>query len=130
MRERPTKGFQEFARKAIDFGVDIFHGHSAHIFQGVEIYKNKLILYDTGDFVDDYYVTPSLRNDRSFLFRVTVKDKQLSDVTLFPVLISESQVNLAKGEDFRWTVERMKSLSEGWGTAFTDTKEGILLQWH
>lgn len=127
MRERPTKGFQEFARKAIDLGVDIFHGHSAHIFQGLEIYKNKLILYDTGDFVDDYYVTPALRNDRSFLFRVTVRGKQLKDVTLFPVLISESQVNLAKGEDFRWTVERMKSLSEGWGTSFTDIKEGLLL---
>ena len=44
----------------------MIHGHSAHLFQGIEFYKGKLILYDTGDFVDDYQVDPLLRNDRSF----------------------------------------------------------------
>lgn len=28
-------------------GVDIFHGHSAHLFQGVKQYKQELILDDT-----------------------------------------------------------------------------------
>lgn len=31
----------------MDRGVDIFHGHSAHLFQGVEQYKQELILDDT-----------------------------------------------------------------------------------
>jgi len=34
MRERPAKSFREFAHAVIEMGVDIFHGHSAHIFQG------------------------------------------------------------------------------------------------
>ena len=42
----------------IDEGIDIIHGHSAHIFQGIEIYKNKVIMYSTGDFVDDYAIIP------------------------------------------------------------------------
>ena len=70
MREKPSRAFIQFAHQMIDAGVDIFHGHSAHIFQGIEVYKNRLILYDTGDFVDDYYVTPSLRNDQSFFYIV------------------------------------------------------------
>ena len=40
MRQRPTKQFKELARAVIDAGADIFHSHSAHIFQGIEIYKN------------------------------------------------------------------------------------------
>ena len=39
-------------------GVDIYYGHSAHVFQGVEVYRGKPILYDTGDFIDDYAVNP------------------------------------------------------------------------
>ncbi|MCL4436773.1 MAG: CapA family protein [Thaumarchaeota archaeon] len=71
MREFPTEEFQMFARAVTDIGVDVFFGHSAHIFQGVEVHNGRLILYDTGDFVDDYAVDPDLRNDQSFLYLVT-----------------------------------------------------------
>ena len=60
MIEKPPSLFQSFAHALIDLGVDVIHGHSAHIFQGVEIYQGKLIFYDTGDFVDDYQVDPFL----------------------------------------------------------------------
>jgi len=53
----------------MDRGVDVYYGHSAHTFQGVEIYDGKPILYDTGDFIDDYAVHPKLRNDWSFMFK-------------------------------------------------------------
>jgi hypothetical protein len=56
MQEEPSDTFTNFAQDMVDHGVDVIHGHSAHIFQGIEIYKEKLILYDTGDFVDDYAV--------------------------------------------------------------------------
>ena len=75
MRQRPPQHFIDFAHALIEAGVDIFHGHSAHIFQGMEIYKNRVIFYDTGDFIDDYYVDPTLRNDRSFFFVVEVNKK-------------------------------------------------------
>lgn len=42
MVERPPQKFINFAHRAIDFGADIIHGHSAHIFQGIEIYKKKV----------------------------------------------------------------------------------------
>ncbi|MBM3957295.1 MAG: CapA family protein [Gemmatimonadetes bacterium] len=66
-RVRPPEGFRRFARAVIDAGVDVFWGHSAHIVQGVEFYSGRPILYDTGDFVDDYAVDPEKRNDLSAL---------------------------------------------------------------
>lgn len=133
MRQRPTKTFKEFAHAVIDAGADIFHGHSAHIFQGIEVYKGKLIMYDTGDFVDDYAVDDYLKNNQTFLFLVTLsKDKvEMSEtrrvseyaqkstifdkIELIPGLISYMQVNKAKGSDFEEIANKMIKLSEEMG---------------
>jgi poly-gamma-glutamate synthesis protein (capsule biosynthesis protein) len=111
MRTRPTKAFQAFAHSLIDLGVDIIHGHSAHIFQGVEVYKNRLILYDTGDLVDDYMIDPLLRNDLSFLFIVEVDKKGPLSLKLIPTRIENFEVNLAKGEDAEASLLKMQDLS-------------------
>lgn len=128
MRQKPSKSFQEFAHKVIDLGVDIFHGHSAHIFQGIEVYDSKLILYDTGDFVDDYYVTPSLRNDRSFFYIIEVSKKGVVSARLIPVLISKMQVNKAKGEDYAEIVSRISMLSKDFNTEIKETEKGVFVE--
>lgn len=38
----------------IDAGADLIFGHSCHVFRGVEVYKNRPIIYSAGDFIDDY----------------------------------------------------------------------------
>jgi poly-gamma-glutamate synthesis protein (capsule biosynthesis protein) len=119
MKERPSKSFIAFAHDAINAGVDVFHGHSAHIFQGVEIYQKKIILYDTGDFIDDYYVDPFLRNDRSFFFIIEANQTGLLSLRLIPVLISNFQVNRATGSDAVESLERMKQLSREFQTQFS-----------
>lgn len=44
-----------FAHRLIDeAGVDIIHGHSSHHVKAIEVYKDKLILYGCGDFLNDY----------------------------------------------------------------------------
>jgi poly-gamma-glutamate synthesis protein (capsule biosynthesis protein) len=116
MRQRPTREFVDFAHALIDSGVDIIHGHSAHIFQGIEIYKNKIIMYDTGDFVDDYMVTPELRNDTSFLFRVYATKEKFEKVELTPVLISNMQVNIAPSGLAKQMLNKMKALSAEFNT--------------
>ncbi len=128
MVQHPTIAFQRFARVAIDAGVDILHGHSAHVFQGIEIYKNKVIFYDAGDFIDDYYVTPSLRNDRSFLFLVEVNKEGIKGIQLVPVLISRMQVNKAKGKDYVKSMAMMKSLSRAFGTTIAEKGTGVFVE--
>lgn len=126
MRQRPTKEYVDAAHLMIDAGTDIIHGHSAHIFQGIEIYKNKLIMYDTGDLVDDYQVDPALRNDQSFIFLVTVDKKGVKRVDLTPLLISDMQVNTAPGKEKTEIMEKIKRLSAELGTVITDEGQIVL----
>lgn len=116
MRERPTQRFREFAHAVIGMGADIFHGHSAHIFQGIEVYREKLIMYDTGDYIDDYYVGPGEKNDQQLLFLVTVLKGKIKKVEMVPVEISMCQVNVARGAVHKEISERIARLSEEFGT--------------
>lgn len=107
MVDTPPAHFRRFARAVIDLGVDIFHGHSAHVFQGVERHGNGLILYDTGDFLDDYAVDESLRNDWSFVFLVEVDAGRPARLRMMPVRLNFARVDLAEGEEARAIRSRM-----------------------
>jgi poly-gamma-glutamate capsule biosynthesis protein CapA/YwtB (metallophosphatase superfamily) len=127
MRSRPTALFRAFARRVVDAGADVFWGHSAHVPQGVEVRNGKLILYDTGDFVDDYAVNRALRNDLSGLFLVRVGTNGVERLEVLPVRIGGCQVNLAVGSDRSWCLNRIAGLSEEMGTMFTQTEKGLEL---
>ncbi len=114
--ERPSRDFQKFAHLLLDNGVDLVHGHSAHIFQGIEIYKNKLIMYSTGDFIDDYAVDLIAKNNQSFFFLVTIDAKGLKELRLIPTTITNMQVNEASTADGRASLRAIKDLSEELGT--------------
>ncbi len=107
MVKRPTTHFRSFAHALIDLGVDILHGHSAHVAQGVEIYRSKLILYDTGELVDDYAVDPEMRNDRSFFFIVELDKSHIISLKMIPILISRFQVNLSQDEEQLQTMQQL-----------------------
>jgi poly-gamma-glutamate capsule biosynthesis protein CapA/YwtB (metallophosphatase superfamily) len=55
MRLRPRARFRAFARDAIERGIDIVHGHSAHVYQAVQCHRDGVILYDAGNFIDDHW---------------------------------------------------------------------------
>jgi poly-gamma-glutamate synthesis protein (capsule biosynthesis protein) len=127
MRQEPTRKFIEFAHAVMDTGADIFHGHSAHIFQGIEIYKGKPILYDTGELIDDYYVDPVLRNDQQLLFLITVTPQGPQRIELIPLLIDEMQVNRAKGPDFSRIKERIVRLSQPFRTGIYQEGDRLVI---
>ena len=117
MRERPKQDSVDFAHIMIENGVDVIHGHSAHLFQGIEIRNGKVIIYDAGDYIDDYAVDPVLRNDRSFLFVLDVEDDgTIAGVSLHPTVIDFFQVNLAAGKDRQEILRRMQMLCAEMGT--------------
>ncbi|OFY87736.1 MAG: hypothetical protein A3F72_02525 [Bacteroidetes bacterium RIFCSPLOWO2_12_FULL_35_15] len=126
MIEEPPPHFIEFAHEMIDAGADIIHGHSAHIFQGIEIYKSKLILYDTGDFIDDYVVDPGLRNDLSFFFQIEIDKSGIKKLKLIPIKIHNYQANIAEGIDLEWSMKRIKNLSQKFKTKLKDNGEVLL----
>jgi poly-gamma-glutamate synthesis protein (capsule biosynthesis protein) len=115
--ERPSPLFRDFARRVIDLGADVYYGHSAHICQGVEIYRGKPILYATGDFIDDYAIHPLMRNDRSCLFRLDFGGEKLKKIELVPVTLSVARITLARGEEFEAICRRMTALCNEMGTS-------------
>jgi poly-gamma-glutamate synthesis protein (capsule biosynthesis protein) len=128
MAERPAPQFKEFAHAVIDAGADVFHGHSSHVFQGIEMYRGKPIIYDAGDFVDDYSVDPVLRNDRGLLFRLLIEEGQIRRLDLLPVVISKCQVNLATGAHRTAIVERIRGLSAEMGTVVQRSEDRSWIQ--
>jgi poly-gamma-glutamate synthesis protein (capsule biosynthesis protein) len=126
MRARPAETFRAFARHVVDAGADIFWGHSAHVVQGIEVWHHKLILYDTGDFIDDYMVDPDLRNDLSAVFLVACRPSMVENVRLVPTLISDNEARLASGDERQWFLERVAALSRELDTKAV-IRDGTLL---
>jgi poly-gamma-glutamate synthesis protein (capsule biosynthesis protein) len=125
MVTEPPPVFRRFARAAVEAGADIIHGHSAHLYQGVEVYRDRLILYDTGDFLDDYAVDPALRNDRSFVFLVEIEDGAVRRLRLVPVRLHYARVELARGREREAICRTMHARCEPFGTTIRETKAGL-----
>jgi len=100
----------------VDSGADVVFGHSAHVFRAVEIYRDRPILYSTGDFVDDYAVDRIERNDESFVFLVELGEGEEARVVLYPTTIREFQANLAEGARARSIAEKMQCHCRSWNT--------------
>jgi poly-gamma-glutamate capsule biosynthesis protein CapA/YwtB (metallophosphatase superfamily) len=84
-----------FGRALVDAGADVVFGHSPHIVRGVEVYRDRPILYGAGDFVDDYAVDPVERNDRSFVFVLRVEEGVPTELRLHPTEILDFHARLA-----------------------------------
>jgi len=128
MRERPPEAFQRFAHRVLASGATIFWGHSAHLVQAVACVPHRgVILYDTGDFVDDYAVDARLRNDLGALFLVRLHGPRVDHVRLIPTCIHHMQVNRATGDDRRWFVRRMERLCREVGTSLVVEQDGSVI---
>lgn len=124
MVEMPPRTFREFAHRTIADGIDLIHGHSAHVFQGVEPRGRGMILYDTGDFLDDYAVDAVLRNDWSFIFLVDVENGRIERLRMLPVRLRFARVDLATGDEADRIRQTMVRRSRDFGTTFTEGASG------
>ena len=113
----PGRAMQALARDLIDLGADLYWGHSNHTPQGIEFYRERAILYSTGDFVDDYAVDPAERNDLSFLFLVELEQMRVVRIRLVPVAIDQFRVRLAKGSERAFLEQTMERKCTTFGTA-------------
>lgn len=70
------RGQQKFAHSLIDCGVvDLVHGHSSHHVKGLEVYRDRLILYGCGDLLSDYEGIAGreeFRDDLGLMYFVTL----------------------------------------------------------
>ena len=98
----------EFAHKLIDgAGVDVIHGHSSHHVKGIEIYKEKIVIYGSGDFLNDYEGIggyESFRNDLALMYFVSVDPStgKVVQLQMTPIQIKHFKANRASRSDALW----------------------------
>jgi poly-gamma-glutamate synthesis protein (capsule biosynthesis protein) len=112
MAQEPVAHVRAAAKVLCEAGATVIAGHSAHIFHGV----SGGVMFDLGDFVDDYMVDPVLRNDLGLLNVVTLDDAGPSRVEALPLKLDYCHTNVARGEDAAWIRRRFRKACAALGT--------------
>lgn len=116
----------ELAHKIIDAGADGILGHHAHNLQGVEVYKDKPIIYNMGNFIFDQ--NDNINKD-SAIFNLTFIDSKFDKLEIIPCRIEgKKKTVIAKDEDYQKIVEHMKKFSEVLGTELIEEEGKLILK--
>ncbi len=113
---------RDFAHGLIDHaGVDIVHGHSSHHVKGIEVYKDRPVLYGCGDFINDYEGIgghEKYRGDLGLMYfpRFEPATGKLTGLTMTPTQVRHLRVNNASRDDARWLADTLNREGEALGT--------------
>jgi poly-gamma-glutamate synthesis protein (capsule biosynthesis protein) len=111
MVPRPLPYVRAAAQELRDAGAVLVAGTSAHVFHGVE----GNVLYDLGDFLDDYSVDPRLKNDHGLLFLVELEPDG-PRIEAVPLKLEFAYTRLARGEEAAWIRRRFREACGELGT--------------
>ncbi len=78
----PSEAQQEAARAAVDAGADLVIGHHAHILQGIEYYKDGVIIYGSGNFAFDIDGPPE-----TAIFHVWLDAQGVREISIEPTFV-------------------------------------------
>jgi poly-gamma-glutamate capsule biosynthesis protein CapA/YwtB (metallophosphatase superfamily) len=106
-------------------GATLVAGHSAHVFHGIE----GRVLYDLGDFLDDYAVDPIMRNDLGLLFLVTVDGNGPRRLEGLPLKLDFCVTRAAEGDDATWIRQRFRAACADLGTKVTEEDGRVVVTW-
>ncbi|EPX62297.1 poly-gamma-glutamate synthesis protein / capsule biosynthesis protein capA [Cystobacter fuscus DSM 2262] len=127
---------REFARALIDeAGVDVVHGHSSHHPRGIEIHRERPILYGCGDFLNDYEGirdNEGFRGDLTLMYFVTLEPTsgRLLSFRMTPMRVRRFQVCRASSADAGWLQGILDREGRQFGTRVTLEGDGSLwLHW-
>jgi poly-gamma-glutamate synthesis protein (capsule biosynthesis protein) len=119
-----------FARRLIDAGVDVVHGHSSHHPRPIEVYGNRLILYGCGDFIDDYEGIAGYeeyRDDLVLMYIVTLTPAgELERLRMVPLQHRRFRLTRASAADTEWLGHTLERVSRGFGTRVEVDADGAL----
>jgi poly-gamma-glutamate synthesis protein (capsule biosynthesis protein) len=121
-----------FAHRLVEGGIDIVYGHSSHHVRPIEIYRDRLILYGCGDFIDDYEGISGYekyRDDLVLMFFPSLSRQtgQLLTLEMTPLQIRHIRLNRVSADDGRWISSTVNEISRAFGTKVVLSEQGTLL---
>ena len=127
---------RRFARALVDSaGVDLVHGHSSHHPKGIEVHRERLILYGCGDFINDYEGIrwhEAYRGDLGLMYLPTLEagTGRLLRLEMTATQMKRFQVRRAADADARWLCAVLDREGSRFGTRGVFLPDGrIELRW-
>jgi poly-gamma-glutamate capsule biosynthesis protein CapA/YwtB (metallophosphatase superfamily) len=127
---------RQFAHELIDrAGVDLVHGHSSHHVKGIEVYRERLILYGCGDFLTDYEGIPGyemFRGDLALMYfaSVALSSGRLVRLHMTPVQVHRMRLRRTVEADSVWLASILNREGKSLRTRASMREDGLLaLDW-
>jgi poly-gamma-glutamate capsule biosynthesis protein CapA/YwtB (metallophosphatase superfamily) len=127
---------RRFAHALVDFaGADVVYGHSSHHPKGIEVYRQKLILYGCGDLINDYEGIPGYelyRPDLGLMYFGTIDplDGDLIALEMVPMRRRGFSLEHATHADTAWLSNRLDEQCAPLGTRLRRRADDVLeLRW-
>jgi poly-gamma-glutamate synthesis protein (capsule biosynthesis protein) len=127
---------RRFAHRLIDTGmVDTVHGHSSHHPRGIEVYRDRPILYGCGDFISDYEGISGHESYRpelvlAYFLGLSDETKQLERLEMAVFRSRRLRLERAGEEEAGWVGRVLNAEGAKMGTSVDLTEKGILsLRW-
>jgi poly-gamma-glutamate synthesis protein (capsule biosynthesis protein) len=121
-----------FARALIDRAdVTVVHGHSSHHAKAIEVYRNRLILYGCGDFLNDYEGISGyeeFRDDLALMYFADIdrRSRELVALDIVPLQIRRFRLVRVSSQDVVWLQRTLDRECENYATHVALAPEGRL----
>lgn len=125
-----------FAHALIDRAhVDVLHGHSSHHVKGIEVYKQRPIVYGCGDFLNDYEGIrgyEAYRDDLGLMYFPSLDPQsgRLLKFVMTPTRIRKLQVARASSREAAWLADVLNREGRPLGTHVSMAEDSrLVLHW-
>lgn len=95
----------ESAKKYIDAGASAVVGHHAHVLQGIEIYNDKPIIYNLGDFIFN------ANTEETAMFQIKLNDDGSQEYYILPALQKGCFTDFLKENEKQKLIDKINSWS-------------------
>ena len=127
-----SAGERRFAQALLDSaGAGLVHGHSSHHVKGIEVHRDKLILYGCGDFLTDYEGISgheAYRGNLGLMYFPVLDSTsgRLRQLVMTPTHVHRFRVSRATSEQTDWLHERLNRGGRKLGTGVERDPDGTL----
>jgi poly-gamma-glutamate synthesis protein (capsule biosynthesis protein) len=126
---------RRFAHDLIDrAGAHVVHGHSSHHPMGIEVYRNRPILYGCGDLINDYEGIAGHETYRPgvgmlYLMAMDSDEGVLTNLELVPMRMHRFRLERAGADDREWLRTVISREGERFGSSVESSGDNLVLRW-